>query len=78
MTGQFSVMPTKDPQLHLRLFMELETFYNGLNAHTRLMVDSSANVALLSKFYNEAYRSLIGSPVTNINGQQIEQLQEYE
>ncbi|KAK5845657.1 hypothetical protein PVK06_001857 [Gossypium arboreum] len=33
----------------------LETFYNGLNAHTRLMVDASADGAILSKSYNEAY-----------------------
>ncbi|KAA3484177.1 Retrovirus-related Pol polyprotein from transposon opus [Gossypium australe] len=30
-------------------------FYNGLNAHTRLVVDASVNGPLLSKSYNEAY-----------------------
>ena len=35
--------------------IQLETFYNGLNAHTRMVVDTSANGALLSKSYNEAY-----------------------
>ncbi|KAG8473123.1 hypothetical protein CXB51_035066 [Gossypium anomalum] len=35
--------------------IQLETFYNGLNAHTRMVVDSSAKGALLSKSYNEAY-----------------------
>ena len=35
--------------------IQLETFYNRLNAHTRMVVDISANGALLSKSYNEAY-----------------------
>ena len=38
--------------------MQLETFYNGLNPTTRLMVYASANRALLSKSYNEAYEIL--------------------
>ena len=38
--------------------IQLETFYNGLNPSTRLMVDASANWALLSKSYNEAYEIL--------------------
>ncbi|KAA3456297.1 hypothetical protein EPI10_019231 [Gossypium australe] len=33
----------------------METFYIGLNDHTRIMVDASTNRALLSKSYNEAY-----------------------
>ncbi|KAA3481143.1 gag-asp_proteas domain-containing protein [Gossypium australe] len=33
----------------------LETFYNGLNAHTRLVVDASVDGSLLLKYYNEAY-----------------------
>ncbi|KAA3486973.1 Retrotransposon gag protein [Gossypium australe] len=36
--------------------IKLETFYNGLNAHIGLVVDASANGALLSKTYNEAYK----------------------
>ncbi|XP_024028757.1 uncharacterized protein LOC112093792 [Morus notabilis] len=36
----------------------METFYNGLNASTRAMVDASANRALLVKTYNEAYEIL--------------------
>ncbi|KAA3470744.1 gag-asp_proteas domain-containing protein [Gossypium australe] len=35
--------------------IQLETFYNGLNVQTRLVVDASANGVLLSKSYNEAY-----------------------
>ena len=38
--------------------IQLETFYNGLNSSTRLMVDTSANRDLLSKSYNEAYEIL--------------------
>ncbi|KAJ4705077.1 Retrotransposon gag protein [Melia azedarach] len=56
--GQFSGMPTEDPYLHLRLFIEMETFYNGLNAHTRMVVDASTNGAILAKSYNEAYEIL--------------------
>ncbi|KAA3483575.1 Retrotransposon gag protein [Gossypium australe] len=33
----------------------MEMFYNGLNAHTRMVVDASANGTLLDKSYNEAY-----------------------
>ncbi|KAA3487120.1 Retrotransposon gag protein [Gossypium australe] len=35
--------------------IQLETFYDGLKAHTRMVVDASMNGALLSKSYNEAY-----------------------
>ncbi|XP_062075610.1 uncharacterized protein LOC133779698 [Humulus lupulus] len=33
--------------------IQMETFYNGLNAHTRMVVDASTNGALLAKSYNE-------------------------
>ena len=38
--------------------IQLETFYNGLNPSTRLMVDALTNGALLSKSYNKAYEIL--------------------
>ncbi|KAA3461917.1 Retrotransposon gag protein [Gossypium australe] len=33
-------------------------FYNGLNEHTRMVVDASANGTLFDKSYNEAYEIL--------------------
>jgi len=36
----------------------METFYNGLNIATKQVVDASANGAILSKTYNEAYEIL--------------------
>ncbi|KAH9743430.1 hypothetical protein KPL70_003294 [Citrus sinensis] len=56
--GQFNGLPNEDPHLNLKLFLELETFYNGLNPSTRLMVDASTNEALLFKSYTEAYEIL--------------------
>ncbi|XP_062100162.1 uncharacterized protein LOC133806042 [Humulus lupulus] len=38
--------------------IQMDTFYNGLNAHTRMVVDASANGAFLAKSYNEAYEIL--------------------
>ncbi|XP_062103056.1 uncharacterized protein LOC133814058 [Humulus lupulus] len=38
--------------------IQMETFYNGLNAHTRMVVDASGNGALLAKSYNEEYEIL--------------------
>ncbi|KAA3463938.1 Retrotransposon gag protein [Gossypium australe] len=35
--------------------IQLETIYNGLNAHIRFVVDASTNRVLLLKSYNEAY-----------------------
>ncbi|KAM6543087.1 hypothetical protein CsatB_007534 [Cannabis sativa] len=36
----------------------METFYNGLNAASRMVLDASANGAILSKSYNEAFEIL--------------------
>ncbi|XP_057803366.1 uncharacterized protein LOC131018669 [Salvia miltiorrhiza] len=36
----------------------METFYNGLNGPTRMVLDASANGAILSKSYDEAYEIL--------------------
>ena len=45
----------------------METFYNGLNSSTKLMVDASVSRALLFKSYNEAYDIL--ERITNNNYQ---------
>ncbi|KAG8480996.1 hypothetical protein CXB51_025637 [Gossypium anomalum] len=56
----FQASRSTEDALRLKLFLiphciQLETFYNGLNAHTRMVVDAFANDAILSKSYNEAY-----------------------
>ena len=38
--------------------MQIHNFYNGLNAHTRTLVDASAGGALMKKTINEAYEQL--------------------
>ncbi|KAK9222129.1 hypothetical protein WN944_010561 [Citrus x changshan-huyou] len=53
--GNLNGLSSEDPHLHLKQILEMETFYNGLNPSTRLIVDVSTNGALLSKSYNEAY-----------------------
>ena len=45
----------KCPHHRIPYCIQLEMFYNGLNAHTRMVVDASANGALLFKSYNEIY-----------------------
>ena len=37
---------------------QMEMFYNGLNAHTRGVVDAPANGTFLDSSYNEAYEIL--------------------
>ncbi|XP_024024962.1 uncharacterized protein LOC112092619 [Morus notabilis] len=55
---RFKELLRKCPYPGLRYWIQMETFYNGLNASTRAMVDASANGALLVKSYNEAYEIL--------------------
>ncbi|XP_017622178.1 uncharacterized protein LOC108466362 [Gossypium arboreum] len=52
---RFKELLHKFPHHVILHFIQLETFYSGLKAHTRLVVDTFANGALLSKSYNEAY-----------------------
>ena len=54
--------------------IQLETFYNGLKPSTRLMVDASANEALLSKSYTEAYEILERIPNNNYQWPSTEKL----
>ncbi|XP_022852858.1 uncharacterized protein LOC111374418 [Olea europaea var. sylvestris] len=45
-------------------WLQIQTFYNGLNGQTRIVVDSAAGSALLSKTPNEAY-ALLDEIATN-------------
>ena len=51
----FKELLHKYPHHEISHYIQLETFYNGLNAHTRLMVNGFPNGAILSKSYNGAY-----------------------
>ncbi|XP_062104022.1 uncharacterized protein LOC133815169 [Humulus lupulus] len=55
---RFKELLRKCPHHGIPHCIQMETFYNGLNAHTRMVVDASANRALLAKSYNEAYEIL--------------------
>ncbi|KAH9792490.1 hypothetical protein KPL71_004147 [Citrus sinensis] len=55
---RFKELLRRCPHHAIPCCIQLETFYNGLNPSTRLMMDASANRALLSKAYTEAYEIL--------------------
>ena len=55
---RFKELLKRCPHHGIPCCIQLETFYNGLNPSTRLMVDASANWGLLSKYYNETYEIL--------------------
>ena len=55
---RFKELLRRYPHLGIPCCLQLETFYNGLNPSTRLMVDTSVNGALLSRSYNKAYEIL--------------------
>ncbi|KAA3461652.1 aspartic proteinase CDR1-like [Gossypium australe] len=48
----------KCPMHGFQHWTQMEMFYNGLNAHTRMAVGASINGTLLDKWYNEAYKIL--------------------
>ncbi|XP_062100331.1 uncharacterized protein LOC133806221 [Humulus lupulus] len=50
---RFKELLRKCPHHGIPHCIQMETFYNGLNAHTRMVVDASVNGALLAKSYNE-------------------------
>ncbi|KAM6559604.1 uncharacterized protein LOC115712327 [Cannabis sativa] len=52
---RFKELLRKCPHHGIPHCIQMETFYNSLNAHTRMVVDASANGALLAKSYNEVY-----------------------
>ena len=55
---RFKEMLRKCPHHGLPHCIQMETFYHGLNIATKHVVDASANGAILSKTYNEAYEIL--------------------
>ncbi|XP_024033610.1 uncharacterized protein LOC112095733 [Citrus clementina] len=55
---RFKELLRRCPHHGIPCCIQLETLYNGLNQSTRLIVDASANGALLFKSYNEAYEIL--------------------
>ena len=52
---RFKELLRKCPHHGILHCIQMETFYNGLNAATHMVLDASANGAILSKSYNEAY-----------------------
>ncbi|EXC05288.1 hypothetical protein L484_012321 [Morus notabilis] len=55
---RFKELLRKCPLHGIPHWIQMETFYNGLNEQTRVMVDAAANGALLAKSYNEGYEIL--------------------
>ena len=55
---RFKELLRKCPHHGIPHCIQMETFYNGLNAASRMVLDASANGAILSKSYNEAFEIL--------------------
>ncbi|XP_062100842.1 uncharacterized protein LOC133806768 [Humulus lupulus] len=55
---RFKELLWKCPHHGIPHCIQMETFYNGLNAASRMVLDASANGAILSKSYNEAFEIL--------------------
>ncbi|XP_030478162.1 uncharacterized protein LOC115695219 [Cannabis sativa] len=55
---RFKELLRKCPHHGIPHCIQLETFYNGLNAASRMVLNASANGAILSKSYNEAFEIL--------------------
>ncbi|XP_062089712.1 uncharacterized protein LOC133796256 [Humulus lupulus] len=55
---RFKELLHKCPHHGIPHCIQMETFYNGLNAHTRMVFDASPNGAPLAKSYNKAYEIL--------------------
>ncbi|XP_062114094.1 uncharacterized protein LOC133825122 [Humulus lupulus] len=66
---RFKDLLRKCPHHGIPHCIQMKTFYNGLNAYTRMVVDASANEALLAMSYNEwpASRSSTGRKVAGIH-----------
>ncbi|XP_060969783.1 uncharacterized protein LOC133037007 [Cannabis sativa] len=52
---RFKELLRKCPHHGIPHCIQMETFYNGLNAASRMVLDASTNGAILSKSYNEAF-----------------------
>ena len=52
---RFKELLRKYPHHGIPSWIQMEIFYNGLNAQIRTIVDAFANGALLAKSYNQAY-----------------------
>ncbi|XP_062085900.1 uncharacterized protein LOC133792007 [Humulus lupulus] len=55
---RFKELLRKCPHHDIPHCIQIETFYNSLNTHTRMVVDASANEAFRDKSYNKAYEIL--------------------
>ncbi|XP_062089610.1 uncharacterized protein LOC133796144 [Humulus lupulus] len=55
---RFKELLRKCPHHGIPHCIQMETFYNGLNAASRMVLDASANGAILSKSYNPAFEIL--------------------
>ena len=55
---RFKDLLRKCPHHGIPHCIQMETLYNGLNGASRMVLDASANGAILSKSYNEAYEIL--------------------
>ena len=51
---RFKELLRKCPHHGIPHWIQMETFYNGLNGQTRTIVDATAGGAILAKSYNEA------------------------
>ncbi|XP_062093483.1 uncharacterized protein LOC133799485 [Humulus lupulus] len=62
---RFKELLRKCPHHGIPHCIQMETFYNGLNAASRMVLDASANGAILSKSYNEAFEILERIAINN-------------
>ncbi|XP_017221442.2 uncharacterized protein LOC108198185 [Daucus carota subsp. sativus] len=70
---RFKELLRKCPHYGILHCIQMETFYNGLNAQTKMVVDASSNGALLSKSYNQAYEKFLKQLLpTTISGHLLE------
>lgn len=66
--GKFKKILRKCPRHGIPHCIQMETFYNGLHANRRMIVDAATNGVVLAKKYNEAYDIIERIQKTGING----------